>query len=61
LAKKVTLKGNTIEQYPPPILYTNTEAATDTKKSIQYKPVDFFVVSIAKINFDKNRELIDTA
>lgn len=46
LAKKVTLNGNTIEQYPPPTLYTITEAAKDAKNNIQYNPVDFFVVSI---------------
>ena len=35
LAKKVTLNGKTIEQYPPPTLYTITEAAIEAKKSIQ--------------------------
>lgn len=53
-AKKVTLKGSTIELYPPPILYTTTEAIIDIKNNIQYKPVDFFVVSMLK-NFDKNK------
>ena len=43
-AKKVTLKGNIIEQYPPPIAYTQKKTAIDTKNNRQYKPVDFFVV-----------------
>ena len=45
-AKKVTLKGNIIEQYPPPIEYTQKNAATETKNKSQYSPVDFFVVVI---------------
>ena len=45
-AKKVQTNGNTIEQYPPPMLYTKKNAATDTKNNIQYKAVDFFVDSI---------------
>lgn len=52
-AKKVQTNGNTIEQYPPPMLYTKKNAATDTKNNIQYKAVDFFVDSIF-LNFDKN-------
>lgn len=46
LAKKVQLKGNTIEQYPPPTLYTKKNAATEARNNTQYKPVDFLVVSI---------------
>jgi len=45
-AKKVTLNGNTIEQYPPPILYTKKNAATEAKNNTQYRPVDFFDDSI---------------
>ena len=43
-AKKVTLKGNIIEQQPPPIAYTQKKTAIDTKNRSQYNPVDFFVV-----------------
>jgi hypothetical protein len=35
LAKKVQLKGNTMEQYPPPIAYTPKKATTDTKNKTQ--------------------------
>ena len=35
IAKKVTLKGSTIEQYPPPILYTQKKAPIDNKNSSQ--------------------------
>jgi hypothetical protein len=45
LAKEVQTNGNTIEQYPPPTLYTKKNAATEMKNKTQYKPVDFFVVS----------------
>ena len=45
-ARNVVLKGSTIEQYPPPILYTKKKAATDTRNKIQNKPVDFFAVSM---------------
>jgi hypothetical protein len=34
-AKKVTLKGNTMEQYPPPTLYTKKKAATEAKNKTQ--------------------------
>ncbi len=46
LARKVVLKGNTSEQYPPPMLYTKKKAATEARNNIQKRPVDFFVVSM---------------
>ncbi len=52
-AKNVTLKGNIIEQYPPPTAYTPKNATTDNKNKIQYKPVDFFLVVIIKNIFCK--------
>ena len=53
LAKNVVLNGSTIEQYPPPILYTPKKAITDTKKRIQYKAVDFFDVVMYSLFFAK--------
>ena len=49
IAKKVTLNGSTIEQYPPPIEYTPKKAAIDAKNNTQYTPVDFFVFSMVKL------------
>jgi hypothetical protein len=47
LAKKVTLKGSTIEQYAPIGDHSTTKnAATESKNNIQYSPVFFLVVSI---------------
>lgn len=54
IEKEVTIKGSTIEQYPPPIAYTPKNAAVDTKKAIQYMLLDFLVVSIT--NFFANIE-----
>ena len=34
-AKKVTTKGNTMEQYPPPTAYTKKKAATEAKNKTQ--------------------------
>ena len=48
IAKKVTLNGRIKEQYPPPTAYTPKNAPIDSKKRIQYFPVDFFAVSIFK-------------
>ena len=54
----MTLKGSTIEQYPPPTLYTITDATKDAKNSIQYRPVDFFVDSIVQLIFAKVGQIL---
>ena len=48
-ANQVHTKGSVKIQTPPIYLYNTKKAATDKRKSIQYKPVDFFVSSIVKI------------
>jgi len=48
LANQVHTKGRTKMQTPPIYLYSTKNAATDMRKSIQYKPVVFFVSSIGK-------------
>ena len=35
-----------MEQYPPPVLYTTINAATEAKNKNQYNPVYFLAVSI---------------
>lgn len=53
-ANHVHTKGSVKMQTPPIYLYSTKKAATDKRKSIQYKPVDFFASSIVK-NFHENR------
>ena len=48
-ANHVHTKGSTKMQTPPIYLYNTKKAATDKRKSIQYKPVDLFASSILKI------------
>lgn len=50
-AKKVTTKGSTREQYPPPTAYTPKKAPTDNKNKIQYFALDFLTVSIFNFLF----------
>jgi hypothetical protein len=48
IAKRVTLNGKIIEQYPPATAYTPKKAATDIRNKTQYRLLDFLIVSIAK-------------
>jgi len=45
-ANQVQVKGNTRMQTPPITWYNPKNATTEIKKSSQYKPLDFFVLSI---------------
>ena len=43
------INGNVNMQTPPMNWYNTTNAATDKRKRIQYKPEDFFVFAMKKI------------
>lgn len=50
LAKNVQMKGRVRVMIWGMVIQTTTAAASDAKKSSQYKPVDFFEVSIVSKN-----------
>ncbi len=59
-AKKVTLKGNTIEQYEPIGEYnTAKKLATEARNKSQYKPKFFFFISMLKFFANIRKFLID--
>jgi hypothetical protein len=54
----VQVKGNTNMQTPPITWYNPKNATTDIKNRTQYKPLDFFVLSIYKNLVSKYNKII---
>ena len=57
-ANQVQVKGSTNIQTPPITWYNPKNATTDIKKSNQYKPLDFFVLSISRNLVSKYNKII---